>query len=338
MSALVSVVIPVYNLEEYIENCINSVTAQTYENIEIICVDDGSTDNSADVVRDVAKNDTRVRYIYQENSGVSAARNTGMAEAQGEYLMFIDGDDYIHPQSIDILLDCIEKYKVDMVSAHQQCTFELDEEMLPISEYECRISAHNDLFQTVNGNVIGKSSCAKLFRTDIARKVSFPVGISNGEDANFIIKLLAGGMKTAIVDKVLYYYYTREDSCVTSGFSKNKFSITLSFDDLCEYLKNTEHSFLKAYCLQYLFQSIFYNRTLSVGTDAQKYVLKESKRIGEKWLSDFENNNDIDQNIRKLFKIFFRSRAVYELARMAKDPTMLIFYLKRPFQNFKRKD
>ena len=117
----------------------------------------------------------------------------------------------------------------------------------------------------------------------------------------------------------------------------SKFSITLSFDDLCEHLKDSEHNFLKAYCLQYLFQSIFYNRTNSIGTSAQKYVLRESKRIGEKWLDDFKNNNDIDANIKKLFVPFFKSRHLYEIARMVKDPTMFVFYVKRPFKRFKKK-
>ena len=329
MSALVSIIVPVYNLENYIDNCINSLLNQTYKNIEIICVDDGSKDSSAAVISKLMESDSRIRYIYQENSGVSAARNKGVAEAKGEYLMFVDGDDYIHPQSIDILFTSIERYSVDMVSAHQQSTFDRDEEMLPISVYECRKATHKDLFQTVHGNVIGKSSCAKLFRTEIARKVTFPVGISSGEDANFVIKLLASGIKTAIVDKVLYYYYTRENSCVTSRFTKSKFSITLSFDNLCEYLKDSEYNFLKAYCLQYLFQTICYNRTLSIGTDAQDYVLSECERIGNKWLKAFIKNKDIDIKIRILFTIFFKSRPIYELARIIQDPTMKDYYKNR---------
>ncbi len=337
MSALVSVIIPVYNLEEYIEHCIKSLQSQSYNNIEIICVDDGSKDSSAQVIEELRKSDSRIKYFYQENAGVSAARNKGLETAEGDYVMFIDGDDYMHNQAVEILVRCIEENYCGMVSAHQKSTFELDEEMSPIESYDCHEATHEELFRTVNGNVIGKSSCAKLFRREDALKARFPVGIANGEDANYIIRLLATGMKTAIVDLTLYYYYTRENSSVTSDFTESKFTITLSFDDLCEFLKDSEYSFLKAYCLQYLYQSIFYNRTNSIGTSAQKYVLRESKRIGEKWLDDFKNNNDIDANIKKLFVPFFRSRHLYELARMVKDPTMFIFYVKRPFKRFKKK-
>lgn len=338
MSAKVSIIIPVYNLEDYIENCIRSLLNQTYENIEILCIDDGSKDGSAAVIAKLREEDNRIRYIYQENAGVSSARNKGLESAEGEYLMFIDGDDYMHYQAVEILVKCITEKNCDMVSAHQKHTFSLDEEMNDILDFSCVEAAHEDLFREVNGNVIGKSSCAKLFKRNVALNARFPIGIANGEDANFIIRLLDTGIKTCIADVVLYYYYTRENSSVTSEFTESKFSITLSFDDLCEHLKNSENEFLKAYCLQYLFQTIFYNRTNSIGTPAQKYVLRESKRIGNKWIDDFKNNENIDANIKKLFVPFFKSRQLYELARMVKDPTMLIFYIKRPFKRLRRKD
>lgn len=334
MSALVSIIVPVYNLEDYIENCINSLLNQTYKNIEIICIDDGSKDNSASVIKKLMEIDKRIKYFYQENAGVSAARNKGLDNVQGEYVMFVDGDDYMHFQAVDMLVRCIEVKNCDMVSAHQMYTTSLKQEMKEIVNYNCNDASHEDLFKEVNGNVIAKSSCAKLIRKDVAFRTRFPVGITNGEDANYIIRLLATDIKTCIVDQTLYYYYSRENSCVKSEFTKSKFSITLSFDDLCEYLKNFDYKFLKAYCLQYLYQSILYNRTGSIGTSAQEYVLTESKRIGNKWLGDFIKNSDINIVIRIAFVMFFKSRHLYELVRMIQDPTMKDFYRNRK----KRKD
>lgn len=329
MSAKVSIIIPVFNLEDYIENCIRSLLNQTYENIEILCIDDGSKDNSAEVIAKLIEEDSRVKYIHQENGGVSSARNKGLESAEGDYIMFIDGDDYMHYQAVEILVRCIEEKNCDLVSAHQVHTSSLEEKMNVIEKYTCHEASHEDLFKEVNGNVIGKSSCAKLFRKEAALKVRFPVGIANGEDANYIIRLLATGIRTCIVDLTLYYYYSRENSSVTSEFTQSKFSITLSFDDLCEYLKNTEYKFLKAYCLQYLYQSILYNRTCSIGTPAQEYVSAESKRIGNKWLKAFINNSDISIIIRFMFVLFFKSRHLYEFARMIQDPTMKDFYKNR---------
>lgn len=329
MSALVSIIIPVYNLEDYIGNCLEKLLCQTYKNLEILCIDDGSTDSSAQKIKIFEEKDPRVIYIHQENAGVSAARNKGLETATGEYIMFVDGDDYLHYQAVEVLLKCIVKSSSDMVSAHQKSTFTLNETMLKISDYSCFSASHEELFKTVNGNVIGKSSCAKLFKREFALKARFPIGISNGEDANYIVHLLEQGMNTSIVDLTLYYYYSRENSCVTSSFNKKKFSITLSFDDLCELLKNSDKSYLKAYCLQYLFQTIFYNRTMAIGTDAEEYVLKESRRIGKKWINSFKKCKDIDIKIRIVFVMFFYSRRFYELARMIQDPTMKDFYKNR---------
>lgn len=121
MSALVSVIIPVYNLENYIENCLNSIISQTYKNLEILCIDDGSTDKSADKIKSMAEKDERIKYIYQENAGVSAARNKGLDVFTGDYVMFVDGDDYIHPQMVEILYDCIND-GYDMVCTFAQTT------------------------------------------------------------------------------------------------------------------------------------------------------------------------------------------------------------------------
>lgn len=338
MSALVSVIIPVYNLEEYIEHCIRSILNQTYKNVEVICVDDGSKDSSAEVISGLCKTDERIRYIYQENAGVSAARNNGLELATGDYIVFVDGDDYMHYQTIEIFVNAIKNSGFDCVCAPEIKTADNDENMEEITEYKCEKINHEDLFSYKYGSVLGKSVWSKIFRNDVAKSVRFKEEFSNGEDANYIVRILANGATIGIVDKNLYYYFQRENSYVTSDFTESKFSITLSFDDLCEFLKDSEYSFLKAYCLQYLYQSIFYNRTSSIGTPAQKYVLRESKRIGEKWLDDFKNNNDIDANIKKLFVPFFRSRHLYEIARMVKDPTMFVFYVKRPFKRFKKKD
>ncbi len=96
MSALVSVVVPVYNLEKYIENCLKSIVAQTYKNLEIICIDDGSTDGSARIIKEFAGTDERIKYFYQRNQGLSATRNEGIRISTGEYILFIDADDFLH--------------------------------------------------------------------------------------------------------------------------------------------------------------------------------------------------------------------------------------------------
>ena len=115
MGNLVSIVIPIYNVEKYLNECVDSVIVQTYHDLEIILVDDGSTDNSGKLCDEYKKIDDRIKVIHQKNGGLSAARNTGMDSAIGEYLYFLDSDDYIEPQTVERLVDTIEQEKADIV-------------------------------------------------------------------------------------------------------------------------------------------------------------------------------------------------------------------------------
>ena len=329
MSALVSIIVPVYNLEGYVENCIRSLMKQTYENIEILCIDDGSTDNSATVIKKLADGDQRVKYIYKENGGVSSARNKGLEVANGEYIMFVDGDDYMHYQAVEIFVDSIEISDFDIVCAPEFKTSLIDESMSEIVNHKCEETDHNGLFSYKYGSVLGKSVWAKIFKADVAKSVCYIEKFSGGEDTNYLIKILTQGARVGIVEEKLYYYYCRENSSSNSSFNEKDFSLSLSFEELCEHLKTSVHNFLRAYCLQYLFQAICIHRSLSIGTSAQKYVLAESKRIGNKWLKEFIKNSDINIVIRIAFVMFFKSRHLYELVRMIQDPTMKDFYKNR---------
>lgn len=329
MPAKVSIIVPVYNLEEYIENCIRSLLNQTYENIEILCIDDGSKDNSAEVIAKLIEEDSRVKYIYQENGGVSSARNKGLEVADGEYIMFVDGDDYLHYRGVEILVNCIEKSEFSIVCAPEIKTDKKDCEMIETDTYSCQETDHEGLFSYRYGSVLGKSVWGKIFKVDVAKSVRFIEEYSGGEDTNYFVKILTQGVRIGVVDKKLYYYYCRANSSSNSNFNEKDFSLTLSFDELCEHLKTSEYAFLRAYCLQYLFQAICIHRSLSIGTPAQGYVLAESKRIGNRWLKAFIKNSDINIIIRIMFVLFFKSRHLYEFARMIQDPTMKDFYKNR---------
>ncbi|MBO5142223.1 MAG: glycosyltransferase family 2 protein, partial [Clostridia bacterium] len=111
---LVSIIVPIYNVEEYLEDCINSLIAQTYKNIEIILIDDGSKDRSGKICDSYSKIDKRIRVIHKKNEGLSSARNKGLEESKGEYISFIDSDDKIDIDFIALLMEHIEKNKVDI--------------------------------------------------------------------------------------------------------------------------------------------------------------------------------------------------------------------------------
>ena len=335
MNSLVSIIIPVYNLENYIENCLKSIVAQTYKNLEIICIDDGSTDKSAEIIKSFAASDSRVKYFYHDNAGVSVARNHGLEIASGDYIMFVDGDDYLHYKAVELFAAEIEKSGCDIVCAHEIYTPNMDEKMQSITECKAHDATVEELFDNSTNRCMGKSVWGKIFKAETARQSSFPIGILNGEDAYYIITLLDKGIAVRCIDAELYYYFNRPNSTVTSRFTMKRFTMTYSFDMLCERLKNSSNSFLKKYCLQYLFQSIFYNRTQAIGTECEKEVLSESKRIGKKWIKDFQRNKDVSLIIKIMFTVFFYSRPVYELARAIQDPTMFDFYKSRKKENIR---
>lgn len=328
MSTLVSIIIPVYNLEDYIENCLNSVVNQTYRELEILCIDDGSTDNSAEKIKAFAEKDPRVKYLYQENAGVSAARNKGLDEATGEYVMFVDGDDYIHFQTVEILLKEITQSGYDMVCAKYIFTSILNEKMVPINEYNVFNIKISDAFCN-STDYIYKTVWGKLIKTSVAKKVRFPVGISNGEDRYYMIMLFENEIRIKSIDVVLYFYFNRENSATSSTFKIKNMSVTHAFDMLCDHFICSDNEDLKAHCLQYLFQTILFNRTRAVGTKYEKQVLSECKKIGRKWIKPFMENGEINISLRIAFFVFFYSRPIYEFVRIVQDPTMLDFYKSR---------
>ncbi len=329
MSTLVSIIIPIYNLENYIENCLNSVVNQTYRELEILCIDDGGTDKSAEKIKAFAERDSRVKYLYQENAGVSAARNKGLDEATGEYVMFVDGDDYIHFQAVEILLKEITQSGYDMVCANYIFTSILNEKMVPIDEFTVREISISEIFGYEKNSFLYKSVCSKIIKSSVAKQITFPINVPCGEDRIYMVLLSENKIKIGYTDLDLYYYFNRSNSETTSGFKIEKFSITKVFDELCERFENSSNRVLKAHCLQYIFQTILSNRTQAIGTDCEKIVTAESKRIGKKWIKPFIKNKDIPFLIRGSFTVFFYSRHIYEFVRGMQDPTMFDFYKRR---------
>ena len=127
IEALVSVIIPIYNVEEYIEKCVKSIQKQTWKNVEIVCVNDGTPDRSMDIVHRLAEEDGRIKIVNIKNSGLSMARNIGMQHATGKYICFLDSDDYLALDAIEKLVICSEKNSTDMIFFGAETVFEQDE-------------------------------------------------------------------------------------------------------------------------------------------------------------------------------------------------------------------
>lgn len=214
MEPLISVIIPIYNMEAYLSRCLDSVLNNTYRNLEIICVDDGSRDGSAEILRAYAEKNSRVVPIFKENGGVSSARNAGLDRMTGEYLSFIDPDDFVHPQYFELLYRALQESGEEIA----MCDFtpvEMKDDIhfAPISfnPAELKVLPVSTMFL----DHISRSFCwVKLFRADLARDLRFHEDIRYAEDGVFLAELYERKKteKTAQLPYHLYYYLQREDS------------------------------------------------------------------------------------------------------------------------------
>jgi glycosyltransferase involved in cell wall biosynthesis len=207
---LVSVIIPVYNTEKYLRQCLDSVRSQTLQNIEIICINDGSTDNSLIILEEYQKTDARIKILNKKNQGVSKARNAGLEIAQGKYIGYIDSDDTIEPNFFQKLFETAEKYQAESVYSKlsQDQNFDQFPELIQREDILKKLLPQflkEDKFNSV---------CNKIFLNKIIKedKIVFPEDIKNGEDAQFNIEFLVKAERISFLDYCGYIYREVEGS------------------------------------------------------------------------------------------------------------------------------
>lgn len=220
----ISVIIPIYNVEDYLEKCLSSVTSQSYTNLEIICVDDGSSDSSGDILDQFAARDSRIVAIHQTNEGVSAARNTALDRCTGDFIGFVDGDDWLEPDMYETLIDNVTADDID-ISA---CGYFEDEgdistpvaNLLPVPEEPMEVRAFlkyiyiRDKYRGVTGY-----PWSRLFRRAVLREngIKFAPEVHISEDQIFTAQCFLSGRKHIYTHKPLYHYVQRNDSAMHSA-------------------------------------------------------------------------------------------------------------------------
>ncbi len=209
-NAKISIIIPVYNVSEYLPTCLDSVINQTYKNLEIICVNDGSPDNSAAILFEYAKKDSRIKVINQENRGLSGARNTGFEQATGEYVYFLDSDDYIHPQMLERLAKALEKENADFACCKYKKIWKTEPiEKLQDKAYQVIENPAAEFFAPKG--VISVNVWSKLYRRDMIADLRFIVGLVY-EDLPYNNCFMLKAKKGVLVPEEMYYYLQRGNS------------------------------------------------------------------------------------------------------------------------------
>lgn len=220
---MISVIVPVYNSENYLSECIDSLINQTYKNFELILVDDGSTDKSARMCDEYAIKDSRIKVVHKENGGVSSARNVGLQLSQGEYIQFVDSDDYVKPEFLSILINSIEQNN-SQISVCKASTIHINgtksKSKSKVSENITldRKEATSFLFNEMNNALWNK-----LISKDAIKDIIFEEGCTFGEDPYFLIQVLNNCERVSFVADELYCYRKNEGSITTTKFSEKKF-------------------------------------------------------------------------------------------------------------------
>lgn len=235
----VSIIIPVYNVEKYLTRCLDSIFKQTFSDFEVICINDGSTDSSIQILEKYSKNHKNLRYYNIENAGQANARNLGVKYSKGEFICFIDSDDYIANNMVETLVYTQEKDNCDMVlcgierifedgCTHFEKSFKYDADL--VEKHNIDIYVYPNLITIINN-----SPFSKLIRREsiINNEIVFPVGYIY-EDLVFTHKLIATGIKISIITDKLYKYIVRKGSTMTSKKSKatdmfDAFNMVLQF-------------------------------------------------------------------------------------------------------------
>lgn len=233
---LISVIVPVYNVEKYLARCIESILNQSYINLEIILVDDGSTDSSGKICDEYAADDKRIYVIHKENGGQSTARNAALDCAKGEYITFVDSDDYIHTDFVKIMYETIIAYDGDIV----QCDYIRGTEdvfpNIPMSG-KCKLI---DVYTALSSFIYKVIPWAKLYKKSAIGMIRFPEGKINEDDATYY-KFAYNCKRICILENRMYYYYMSPNSTMRS---EPKLDFIEVYEDRIKFFKEKNDEFL----------------------------------------------------------------------------------------------
>jgi len=208
MGILVSVIVPVYNVEKYLHRCIDSILKQTYNELEIILVDDGSTDSSGTICDQYKEIDERIIVVHQKNGGLSCARNTGISIASGEYIGFVDSDDWVHKSMIESLVCSAIKCRADLAICKMASVINEKIQFTDTTNEEIAMSKDEALTYHVLQDdkvKISVASCCKLYKRELIKSYMFPLG-KQYEDTLHALQILMDSKNVVFIDSELYYY------------------------------------------------------------------------------------------------------------------------------------
>lgn len=277
---LISVIVPVFNVEKYLRKCFESIKKQSYTNIEIIFVDDGSTDNSSSLCDELCDEDNRVQVIHQTNSGLSDARNVGIRAARGKYITCIDSDDYVSLDLISYLYKLLIKYDCKMSLCTHTIVYNNGSHFRALGDgSEGVLTAHDCIKSMLYHGLVDTSAWAKLYDKELFNDISYPKGMRY-EDIGTTYKLFIKSGRVACGFYPKYYYLVRSTSQTNSPFSVKKFDQITMTDELAKTV-NKIYPDLKSATKRRQIYARFSTLNQMLYVDEQKYIDIRKKIIND---------------------------------------------------------
>ncbi len=349
---MVSVIVPIYKVEAYLKKCIESIQNQSYEDLEIILVDDGSPDLCGKICDDYATRDARIRVIHKENGGLSDARNAGIAVARGAYLQFVDSDDYIHPKMTEILLKNLQQADADI----SFCAYEnvneddaakvpwepgdnpicnstsngkqgIEEDIVPFQKLECFEGEEvmNRLQRDNDRTVVAWN---KLYKAELFESLRYEKGRLH-EDEYLIHHLLHLAKRSVYTDLKLYYYVQHIGSITEKMNPKRILDIYDAYKGRLEFLQENQYAYMAECTKRHILYTIyrFYNQL----DGKHKALKKEMQNVFCEYAKDEKVLSGVAYDLRGDYKIFaispalyYNSRGIVGLYRKAKKGTKFV--------------
>ena len=316
---LVSIIIPIYNIEDYLDRSIRSAVGQTYKNLEILLIDDGSTDSSPEICDRWAKNDSRIKVIHRKNSGVSVSRNIGLAMATGDYILQLDSDDYMALYTVEHLIMTARNQNADMVI----CNF-----VRGVDDHYCFEETENPEVKMVNpaytlAQIYNGANDAlrytvpwcKLYRKELLEGITYPAG-KIFEDIYITHTVIDRCSRIALLEESLFYYYHRENSIMNAVFSFQKLDYLQALVDRVHFFEERGMTDLQQKAYDELLHSLVweYSRTRDLlnSKPGMDYVMK---LFQENYRKGYSNKRYPKEN-KRFLSVF------------ARNPELIVIYWK----------
>lgn len=315
---LVSIISPVYNIAEFIGDCIESVLNQSFEDFELIIVDDGSSDDSLKICKHYQTLDSRIVIVENKHQGVSAARNSGIDKAKSEYITFIDGDDLIHQNYLEYLLSTIQQFEADIVIADYKKIspyFRITKNTI-LYEYRAIEFSHAEIFNLLFDEINYMTVWGKLYKRNIIGNQKFK-DFALGEDVEFNSRVFPRAKSFFHVPSELYFYRERHNSAVSSKFDSKSLDNVRAY--FCSYnnIKDTNPEYLH-HALVRLYKNIL--SLYYISSPEYKEEIKElTGEVYKSTNTDFLHNKEINSRFKHFFIFSFKFPMIYKIFRKFMD-------------------